>query len=152
VSTISGVWFDLAVRFGLTIVPLRFCGGLPFAGVSERQEFPVGYGGQEFVIGRPIDGADLAALRLIERRDLVLAGLAELEGFDHEPVGEPDFAARLVETQARWQLDEVRAAFLLLKARADGWPLDATGLPVRLPPSNDQDAFWQWFAARAPTD
>ena len=146
VTTISAVWFDLAVRFGLTIVPLRFCGGLPQAGVSERQEFPVGYGGQEFVIGRPIEGTLLAKLRLDERRDRVLAALAELDAFDAaEPRGDAEFAARVSRAQMRWQLDELRATFLLLKAGADGWALDDAGLPVEIPEADATDAFWGWF-------
>jgi hypothetical protein len=146
VTTISAVWFDLAVRFGLTIVPLRFCGGLPQAGVSERQEFPVGYGGQEFVIGRPIEGTLLAKLRLDERRDRVLAALAELDAFDAaEPRGDAEFAARVSRAQMRWQLGELRATFLLLKAGADGWALDDAGLPVEIPEADATDAFWGWF-------
>jgi len=145
VATMSAVWFDLAVRFGLTIVPLRFCRGLPVAGVSERQEFPVGFGGQQFVIGRPIDGVELAALRLDERRDRVLVALAELEAHDGDPLPDPDFAARVSLAQQRWQLDELRAAFLLLKARAHGWALDDAGLPVVIPEADPADAFWSWF-------
>ncbi len=147
VQTISAVWFDLAVRFGLTIVPLRFCGGLPAAGVSDRVEFPVGFGGQEFVIGRPIDGALLAAMRLDERRDRVLAGLAELEPFDGEPQADPVFAAQVAATAARFTVDEVRAAFLLLKARAERWPCDPDGVPTALRVDDDADVFWRWFHA-----
>jgi acyl transferase domain-containing protein/3-hydroxymyristoyl/3-hydroxydecanoyl-(acyl carrier protein) dehydratase/1-acyl-sn-glycerol-3-phosphate acyltransferase len=145
VGTISAVWFDLAVRFGLTIVPLRFAGGLPAGGLGERIEFPHGHGGQEFVIGRPIDGALLAALRLDERRDRVLAGLAELEPYDGDPVGDPVFAGQVMAAQSRYGLDEVRAAFLLLKARAEGWALGTDGLPVALPEADASDAFWRWF-------
>ena len=151
VTTISAVWFDLAVRFGLTIVPLRFCGGLPRTGVTERQEFPVGFGGQELIIGRPIDGALLAALRLKERREHVLAGLAELEAFESEPVGDAEFAACVSRAQRRWELDELRAVFLLLKARTEAWPLDDDGLPVALPVADVTDAFWGWFADTAVT-
>ena len=145
VETISAVWFDLAVRFGVTIVPLRFCGGLPAAGVEERLEFPMGYGGQQFVIGRPIDADELASLRLAERRDRVLAAFAELETYDGEPLPDAEFAARVALAQMRWQLDELRAVFLLLKARADGWALDEAGLPVVIPEADSADAFWGWF-------
>jgi hypothetical protein len=129
----------------VTIVLLRFCGGLPAAGVEERQEFPAGYGGQEVVIGRPIDGEELASLRLAERRDRVRAALAELETYDGEPLPDAEFAARVALAQLRWQLDEVRAVFLLVKARADGWALDEAGLPVVIPEADPTDAFWGWF-------
>ena len=82
VATISAVWADMAVQAGLTIVPLRFCSGLPLSGAEQRVEFPVGFGAQELVLGRPLAGAELAGLTLNARRDRILAGLAELEPYN----------------------------------------------------------------------
>ncbi|MFI5311012.1 MAG: lysophospholipid acyltransferase family protein, partial [Gemmatimonadales bacterium] len=146
VKTSSAIWFDLAVQAGLTIVPLRFTRGLPRAGVAERQEFPVGYGAQELVLGRPISGASLAGLRLDERRAQLLAGLAELEVYDAEPRPDAAFAAQVAAARARWALDELRAVFLVLQARAAAWPLDAEGLPAdAVAAGDDGHPFWAWF-------
>ena len=97
-----------------------------------------------------IDGALLAAMRLDERRDRVLAALAELEPYDGEPQGDPIFAAQAAATMERYSVDEVRAAFLLLKARAEGWPSDGDGVPTALRVDRDADVFWRWF--HAPSD
>jgi hypothetical protein len=150
VTTVSGIWADLAVKAGLTIVPLRFCGGLPAAGVDSRLEFPLGMGPQDLVLGRPIAPDTLAGLHLNGRRDRILDGLAELDAHDREPEGDAGFAARVVAARARWGLDEVRAVFLLLQADAAGWALDAEGLPAEAVARRDgAAAFWAWFAAGA---
>jgi hypothetical protein len=52
-------------------------------------------------------------------------------------------------TAARYGLDEVRAVFLLLKARAEGWTLGADGAPTSVPGDDPDDAFWRWFHAPA---
>jgi hypothetical protein len=147
VTTISGIWADLAVKAGLTIVPLRFCGGLPYAAVDARLEFPLGLGGQDLVLGRPIAPDTLAGLHLNGRRDRILDGLAELDAYDREPEGDAAFAARVHAARTRWDLDEVRAVFLLLEAEAAGWVLDAEGLPAEAVARRDGgEAFWAWFA------
>lgn len=146
VDTISAVWSDLAVEAGLTVVPIRFCGALPIHGVADRLEFPHGYGAQEIVVGRPVASADLASLPLNLRRERLLAGLAELDAFDFEPRGNAAFAARVAAARARWSIDEVRAVFVILQARARGWALDDEGLPSAAMARRDAgDPFWAWF-------
>jgi 1-acyl-sn-glycerol-3-phosphate acyltransferase len=153
VSTVSAVWADLAVQAGLTIVPLRYCGGLPAQGTKARLEFPYGFGGQALALGRPLPGAELAALPLNARRDRILAGLAELEAFDFDPQPDPPLATRVHAAEQRWGLDEVRAVFLLLQADASGWALDDEGLPADAVARHAaDDPFWAWFEqhGRAP--
>ena len=146
VTTVSAVWSDLAVQAGLTIVPLRFARGLPSAGVDVRLDFPVGYGAQELILGRPIAGASLAALRLDQRRARVLDGFAELDSFDAEPRGDTALAAQVAAARARWVLDEMRAVFLIMQARAAGWALDVDGLPSEaFAAADEQHPFWAWF-------
>ena len=146
VGKTSSVWADLALSAGLTIVPLRYCGGLPVSGTEARLEFPSGMGGQTLVLGRPIAHEEFAQLPLAARRDRILQGLAELEPFDHDPVGDAAFASRVAAAQARWGLDEVRAVFLLLQAAAQGWPADAEGLPAdAVAQRAGSSAFWEWF-------
>ncbi|MCC7123449.1 MAG: hypothetical protein IT178_01270 [Acidobacteria bacterium] len=146
VTTVSAVWADLAVKAGLTIVPLRYCGGLPIADGAARLEFPFGMGAQEFVLGRAMPGDTLASLPLPERRDRILAALAELDAYDFDPQPDPPFQARVMAARQRWDLDEVRAVFLLLQAEAQAWPLDDTGLPAHAMATRDlADPFWAWF-------
>jgi hypothetical protein len=146
VGTISAVWSDLAVAAGLPIVPLRFCCGLPSAGVDRRLEFPLGFGGQTLVLGRPVAASTLAPLPLPARRDHLARALAELERFDGEPTPDAAFAARVARARERWLLDDVAAVFLLLQADAHGWPLDAERLPAAAMRRRDpDDPFWAWF-------
>ena len=160
VTTLSAVWCDLAVQAGLTIVPLRFTHGLPSAAMDVRQDFPVGYGPQELVLGRPIAGASLASLRLDQRKARVLEAFAELDAHDGEPRPDDSFAAQVAAARARWTLDEMRAVFLILQARAAAWALDADGLPVdAFAAADERHPFWVWFhgpalhaALTVPTD
>jgi len=146
VGSISGVWSDLAIAAGLPIVPLRFCHGLPSAGVGRRLEFPLGFGGQTLVVGRPIAAATLAPLPLHARRDRLVEAMAELDLFDGEPRPDAAFAARVARARERWALDDVAAAFLLLQADAHAWPLDPDALPADAMGRRDpDDPFWAWF-------
>lgn len=78
VSCVSGVFLDLAVKTGLPIVPVRFAGGLPREPLTERLEFPLGYGAQDIYLGRPLDADELADLPLGPRREKVLDALNKL--------------------------------------------------------------------------
>ena len=62
VERLSAVFTDL----GMTVVPVRFMGGLPVPGegIGERLEFPVGFGCQDILIGAPISAVELADLPL----------------------------------------------------------------------------------------
>jgi 3-oxoacyl-(acyl-carrier-protein) synthase/3-hydroxymyristoyl/3-hydroxydecanoyl-(acyl carrier protein) dehydratase/1-acyl-sn-glycerol-3-phosphate acyltransferase len=148
VETISAIWADLALESGSAIVPLRFCGGLPAAGVGERQEFPVGFGRQALVLGRPLVAAELAPLSLADRRARILEALADLEPHDLEPTSDAPFAARVQAARERWGIDLSRATYLLLQADACGWTLDGAGLPAEaMANRTGADPFWQWFGA-----
>lgn len=148
VETISAIWADLAIESGSAIVPLRFCGGLPAAGVGERQEFPVGFGRQSLVLGRPLLAAELSPLSLADRKARILETLADLEPHDLEPSSDAPFDARVRAARERWGIDQSRATYLLLQADACGWTLDGSGLPAEAMAKRTQaDPFWQWFGA-----
>lgn len=70
--TMSSVFIDLAIKLKAPIVPVKFAGGLPESPLEGFLDFPVGYGRQDYVLGRPIDAATLTALPLPARRNLVL--------------------------------------------------------------------------------
>ncbi|WP_409340345.1 1-acyl-sn-glycerol-3-phosphate acyltransferase [Paenibacillus sp. MBLB4367] len=72
VRTMSSTLIDLAVSSRTAIVPVRFSGGLPLGDTGERQEFPVGYGKQDYFIGKPIMPDRLEALPYAERKRAVM--------------------------------------------------------------------------------
>jgi hypothetical protein len=67
VETMSGIFCDLAINANVPIVPVRFSGGLPVLPVSDKLEYPVGMGRQDYHLGTPILPAELAALPLKPR-------------------------------------------------------------------------------------
>ncbi len=67
VETMSGIFCDLAINAGVPIVPVRFAGGLPVAPASEKLEYPVGMGRQDYHLGAPILPQELAELPLKPR-------------------------------------------------------------------------------------
>ena len=88
----------------------------------------------------------MAALRLDQRRTRVLDGFAELDAFDGEPRGDAALSAQVEAACAKWSLDEMRAVFLVMQARAAGWALDANGLPTdAYAAADERHPFWAWF-------
>ena len=104
VQRMSSIWPDLALASDAAMVPVRFTGGLPLTEVAVNLDFPVGYGGQDYHIGRPIRADELRPLNLIERQRRVLGAINAL-GTRADVPGQPDFAiadavARCVEQGA----------------------------------------------------
>lgn len=54
VKRMSAVFVDLALDLDLPILPLRYSGGLPVEPLSEIISFPVGFGQQDYTLGRPL--------------------------------------------------------------------------------------------------
>jgi 1-acyl-sn-glycerol-3-phosphate acyltransferase len=75
VAKMSSTFIDMALAIGAPIIPVRLVGGLPEAPLEERLEFPVGFGRQDYWIGRPLLPEELAKLPLKARKDLVLAAM-----------------------------------------------------------------------------
>jgi hypothetical protein len=94
VRTLSSVFIDLALRGGISIVPVKFRGGLPIAPLEGFLDFPVGYGSQDYCIGRAITPDELARVPLRERRDLVLSRINDVGGpaaLEAPNAGDPHF-------------------------------------------------------------
>jgi acyl transferase domain-containing protein/3-hydroxymyristoyl/3-hydroxydecanoyl-(acyl carrier protein) dehydratase/1-acyl-sn-glycerol-3-phosphate acyltransferase len=72
VVKMSSAFIDMALAVGAPIVPVRFAGGLPAEELAQRIEFPVGFGRQDFWIGRPVFPEQLASLPLKERKQVVI--------------------------------------------------------------------------------
>lgn len=79
-DTVSGALIDAALKAGVDIVPVRFSGGLPLDEVEERLEFPLGYGKQRIVLGKPIKPSELKFQNALEQKKTVLKALNMLDG------------------------------------------------------------------------
>jgi len=75
VTRLSSVFIDLALQLDLPIVPVRFIGGLPTQPLQQTIPFPIGYGQQDYVCGKPIFPDALAKQPLSERIATVVAAL-----------------------------------------------------------------------------
>lgn len=75
VSTISAALLELALAADVPIVPIRFTGGLPVEPAPEKLDFPIGFGNQDYWIGKPIFPDELRGLTLIDRKSLVLRAI-----------------------------------------------------------------------------
>ena len=78
VVKMSSTFIDLALAIGAPIIPVRLVGGLPVAPLDTRLEFPVGFGRQDYWLGRPLMPEQLSQLPLKERKDVVIAAMNSL--------------------------------------------------------------------------
>jgi 1-acyl-sn-glycerol-3-phosphate acyltransferase len=78
VSTMSGVFVDLALAANVPVIPVRFAHGLPLEPVTERLEYPVGLGRQAYHLGAPILPEELRALTYKARSERILAAINQL--------------------------------------------------------------------------
>ena len=78
VLKMSSSFIDMALAIGAPIIPVRLVGGLPVTPLETRIEFPVGFGRQDYWLGRPILPEQLAKLPLKERKDVVIAAMNSL--------------------------------------------------------------------------
>ena len=104
VVKMSSAFIDMALAVGAPIVPVRFVSGLPAEELSQRIEFPVGYGRQDFWIGRPVLPEQLRSLPLKERKQVVIDAINGLgPGPEREEPSAPDpaFADRVETWRAR---------------------------------------------------
>jgi hypothetical protein len=103
VTRLSASVIDMALSAGAPIVPVRFARGLPIDDVTDRLDFPVGYGKQDIHFGAPLLPEDLARLPLRDRKDAVFAALNTLGPGDADAPSEPDpaFAAQVEAWRAR---------------------------------------------------
>jgi len=75
---VSSVLIDLAIKYQIPIIPVRFAGGLPLNASEKRLEFPVAYGSQDFHIGKALAPSKLEALPYAERSRTVVSLLNNL--------------------------------------------------------------------------
>jgi len=147
-KTVSSTILDYAVRLQLPIVPVRFTGGLPVEPIEGKLEFPVGYGAQDYYIGKAIMPEVLSALPYAERSRAVVG---TIESLGPAPSEERPAAAnpRLQQAVSRRRVEakvgEVEAMFVevlrgvqapsaqtraVLAAVLEGRPLGAESTPA----------------------
>jgi hypothetical protein len=80
--------------------------------VAERLDFPVGYGRQDYVVGRPIEAAALKALPYAKRRELVMHAINALATSDDPLTAGDRSLAHQVERLAPRGVTPVQAVML----------------------------------------
>lgn len=110
---VSSVLIDLAVKYSIPIIPVRFAGGLPVE-TTEKLEFPIGYGGQDYYLGAVIEADELRSLPYADRAKMVLAAINELGSTGDRPCpADEAFADRAVASQSdRTEVQRVLRAAL----------------------------------------
>jgi 1-acyl-sn-glycerol-3-phosphate acyltransferase len=127
VTRLSASVIDMALAAGVPIVPVRFTRGLPVDDVTDRLDFPVGFGKQDIYFGAPIEPAFLARLPLRDRKDAVSAALNALGPGDADTPSPPDpaFAAQVEAFRARTGCAPSDAVFYATLAGASAPESDA---------------------------
>ncbi|MEM9072743.1 MAG: beta-ketoacyl synthase N-terminal-like domain-containing protein [Myxococcota bacterium] len=85
VSTMSGIFCDLAIQANVPIVPVRFTRGLPSEPAADKLEYPVGMGRQDYHLGAPIFPEALKGLPYKERTESVVAAINALGPAEDTP-------------------------------------------------------------------
>ncbi|HXQ71930.1 MAG TPA: 1-acyl-sn-glycerol-3-phosphate acyltransferase [Pyrinomonadaceae bacterium] len=78
VEKMSSAFIDMALAVNAPIVPVRFVGGLPVEELPERISFPVGFGKQDYWLGRPIYPEELALMPYKDRKLAVISAINNL--------------------------------------------------------------------------
>ena len=115
VEQMSSLFLDLALSAEVPILPVRFARGLPTEPLAETRDFPIGYGRQDYHLGRILWPDELRALPYAERKRRVLAAI-NATGPDlqnEEPAApDPEFAQHVATWQERTSSAEAPAVLL----------------------------------------
>jgi hypothetical protein len=118
VTQVSASLLDMALALDAPVVPVWLGGGLPTAPVPARLDFPFGYGRQDYVVGRPIEAAELKALPYAKRRELVMQAINGLAAGDESQGAGDASLAHQVERLAPRGVTAVQAVMLATLAGA----------------------------------
>lgn len=124
VGTVSSALIDMACDANITLVPIRFTGGLPVTEAETRLDYPTGFGDENVRVGVPLDARELRRLPPVSRRQLVLERLNRLVPKNEVPnPPKPWFEREIRRLQAQMSAPEdklaVVAALTLLSHRSD---------------------------------
>jgi 1-acyl-sn-glycerol-3-phosphate acyltransferase len=114
VNKLASTLISLAIEFDFPIVPVRFVGGLPVEPLPKSIAFPIGFGRQDYVIGKPLSLQHLASLPNRQRKSTVLDAINSIEPLanDEEPLPPQQEFAELVNRRALEGFDTVSAAMI----------------------------------------
>ena len=102
VEQMSSLFLDLALNADVPILPIRFARGLPVEPLPATRDFPIGYGCQDYHLGRVLWPEELRALPYAERKRRVLAAInATGPALQSEEPAAPD--PELARDVAAWQ-------------------------------------------------
>jgi hypothetical protein len=147
VGRLSSAVLDFAIAGGLAIVPVRFAGGLPLDDAPARLEFPVGYGRQDILFGRPILPAELEKLAYADRVQHVLTALNRGVGDELPAAPDPEFVTAVKARMGRTGVTEPHAVLGCLldgaaELSADGRTILAALRTGRLDVQDDARGRW----------
>ena len=146
IERMSSLWIDLAIGADVPIVPVRFAGGLPFDPVEGDRDFPIGYGRQDYYLGRPIWPDELQSLAPPKRKGFVMERLNTLgPALDLEQPSDsnPELAARIQDWQERLSIPEPQAVCL---ATLDLWHAPTEEIQAILDFARGEQLDWDAFA------
>lgn len=139
-TQVAAALLELAVASGVSVVPVRFSGGLPVSPVDARLDFPLGYTGQDLTVGAPLPASELGPMNPSLRRDRVVHALAALA--DPEEVPNPpamDLVEAVVDRQSAHRGEAAAVFWSLLRettrpSSETRLLLEADGRPLTLRP------------------
>lgn len=128
VEKISSIWSDVSINTDSPIVPVRFAHGLPLS-TPERLEFPVGYGKQEYYLGKAIWPEELRSLPLPDRKRRILEAINATGPATETPThSDPIFTEFVEDWQRRTGATEPQAVLLLTLERYQNASLETRDL------------------------
>ncbi len=115
---VSSVLIDLAIKYGIPIIPVRFAGGLPLGASTERLEFPVGFGQQDYFVGAVIRPDELEVLPYVERAKRVLTAINSLgsNGLEEAPLPADKVFSTMVSDQPAQRTEIQRVLWAALRS------------------------------------
>jgi 3-hydroxymyristoyl/3-hydroxydecanoyl-(acyl carrier protein) dehydratase/1-acyl-sn-glycerol-3-phosphate acyltransferase len=135
-TRMSAVWIDLALAADAAVVPVRFTGGLPLAEARQRLEFPLGYGRQDYRLGRPLLPDELRPLDLAARQRRVLDAINALGPRAESPAApDPAFEDAVQACRAKTGGRTEHAVLLACLAALEG-PSDETRAILEAAPAS----------------
>jgi 3-hydroxymyristoyl/3-hydroxydecanoyl-(acyl carrier protein) dehydratase len=157
VSNMSSVFIDLSQDLKLPIVPVRFAGGLPIEEMKKTIDFPIGYGKQDYYVGRPISCEEIETLPYAKRRKHVVNAINNLgPSCETEMPHPPDtaFERSVRERVKNKKVSEVQAVlFKALENSTSDKDIDALKLiekdgNSKMQFANDEKGLWLSRMAR----
>ena len=104
-------------------------GGLPVKQMESTIDFPVGYGKQDYVVGRPIFPDELKAMPYAKRRKFVIKAINHLGSPNSKEVPskpDPDFQEKVKTWEAKKNVSEVKAVMFKVLEQLPFSPSDTT--------------------------